>query len=168
MALLALALIALVYPKADAPALLWNASASVATGLYRLTSQPPLTGALAVIRLPEPLRTLAETRGYLRAGALLIKPVAAGAGDTVCRHGPLVTINGRFVARAKAADQAGRPLPSLERLLSVGADGHFRAFAGARQLRQPLLRPDRASSHIGYGRAGLGAHPVLTTALAAS
>ena len=105
-------MIALAYPKAHAPALLWNASASVATGLYRLTSQPPLTGALAVIRLPEPFKTLAATRGYLRAGALLIKPVAAGAGDTVCRHGPLVTINGRVVARAKTADQAGRLLPS--------------------------------------------------------
>ena len=80
MALLALGSIALAYPKADAPALLWNASASVATGLYRLTSQPPMMGTLAVIRLPEPLRTLAATRGYLPAGTLLIKPVAAGAG----------------------------------------------------------------------------------------
>lgn len=107
-----LALIALAYPKAHAPVLLWNASPSVATGLYRLTSQPPLAGALAVIRLPEPLRTLAATRGYLRAGALLIKPVVAGAGDIVCRHGPLVTINGRSISRAKTADQAGRPLPA--------------------------------------------------------
>ena len=112
LALLALALIALAWPKAHAPPLFWNASASVATGLYRLTSQPPLTGALAVVRLPEPFKTLAETRGYLRAGALLIKPVAAGAGDTVCRHGPQVTINGRVVARANTADQAGRPLPA--------------------------------------------------------
>ena len=105
MAVLALGSIALAYPKADAPTLLWNASASVATGLYRLTSQPPMMGALAVIRLPEPLRTLAETRRYLPAGTLLIKPVAAGAGDTVCRRGPLVTINGRVVARAKSADR---------------------------------------------------------------
>jgi len=111
MALLALALIALAYPKADAPALLWNASPSVAPGLYRLTSQPPQTGTLAVIRLPEPLRTLAATRGYLRAGALLIKPVVAGAGDIVCRHGPLVTINGRSISRAKTADQTGLALP---------------------------------------------------------
>jgi conjugative transfer signal peptidase TraF len=110
--LLILALAALAYPKAEAPALLWNASASVATGLYRLTSQPPLTGALAVIRLPEPFKALAETRGYLRAGALLIKPVAAGAGDTVCRHGPLVIVNGRIVAQASTADPAGRLLPS--------------------------------------------------------
>lgn len=112
MVLLVLALIALAYPKAHAPALLWNTSASVATGLYRLTSQQPLKGALAVIRLPEPFETLAETRGYLPAGALLIKPVAAGVGDTICRHGPLVVVNGRIVAQASTADPAGRLLPS--------------------------------------------------------
>jgi conjugative transfer signal peptidase TraF len=111
MVLLALGSIALAYPQPHVPVLLWNASPSVATGLYRLTLQPPPTGTLAVIRLPEPFRTLADSRSYLRAGALLIKPVAAGAGDTVCRHGPLVTINGRVVARAKTADQAGRLLP---------------------------------------------------------
>lgn len=125
MALLALGSIALAFPKADAPALLWNASASVATGLYRLTSQPPLTRTLAAIRLPEPLRTLAATRGYLRAGALLIKPVAAGAGDTVCRHGQLVTINGRVAARTKTADQAGRLLPSWSGCFRLGPTDVF-------------------------------------------
>ena len=125
MALLALASIALAYPKASAPALLWNASASVATGLYRLTSQPPLTGALAVIRLPEPFKTLAETRGYLRAGALVIKPVAAGAGDTVCRHGLVVTINGRVAARASMADPAGRLLPSWSGCFRLAATDIF-------------------------------------------
>jgi conjugative transfer signal peptidase TraF len=80
--------------------------------LYRLASRPPRPGALAVIRLPEPVRTLAETRGYLRAGRLLIKPVAAVAGDLVCRHGALITINGQAVAQAKLADTAGRPLPA--------------------------------------------------------
>jgi conjugative transfer signal peptidase TraF len=112
MVLMALGLIALACPKSLAPALLWNASASVATGLYQLASQQPLKGALAVIRLPEPFETLAETRGYLRAGALLIKPIAAGAGDTVCRDGLVVTINGRVAARASTADPAGRLLPS--------------------------------------------------------
>jgi type IV secretory pathway protease TraF len=65
-----------VFPKAGAPVLLWNASPSVPIGLYRLTFRPPLTGALGVIRLPEPLRILAETRGYLRKGVLLPNPAA--------------------------------------------------------------------------------------------
>ena len=93
-----------------------------AAGLYRLASRPSQTAALAVIRLPEPLRILAETRGYLSKGALLIKPVAAGAGDIVCRHGPLVTVNGRIAARARTLDAARRPLPAWS--------GCFRLRAG--------------------------------------
>jgi type IV secretory pathway protease TraF len=82
-------------------------------------------GALAVIRLPEPLRILAETRGYLRKGALLIKPVAAGAGDTVCRHGSLVTINGRVVAHARTLDGVGRPLPAWSGCFRLAPDQIF-------------------------------------------
>jgi conjugative transfer signal peptidase TraF len=93
------------------PLLLWNASASVPIGLYRRTARPPHVGALALLRLPEPGRRLAAARGYLPAGALLIKPVAAAAGDLVCRHGPLVAINARTVARAAHFDRKGRPLP---------------------------------------------------------
>jgi type IV secretory pathway protease TraF len=71
------------------------------------------------------LRTLAETQGYLRKGALLIKPVAAGAGDTVCRHGPLVTINGRIVAHAGTLDAVGRPLPAWSGCFRLADDGIF-------------------------------------------
>jgi type IV secretory pathway protease TraF len=66
---------------------------------------------LVVIRLPEPFLMLASARGYLPAGILLIKPIAAGAGDLVCRHGAIVTINGRTAALAKAVDARGRALP---------------------------------------------------------
>ena len=44
-------------------------------------------------------------------GVLLIKPLAGGTGDLVCRHGPRVAINGRAVARASDADRKGRRLP---------------------------------------------------------
>jgi type IV secretory pathway protease TraF len=74
---------------------------------------------LAVIRLPEPFNTLASTRGYLAAGALLIKRVAASAGDLVCRHGALVTINGRALARARPFDSAGQPLPRWSGCISL-------------------------------------------------
>jgi conjugative transfer signal peptidase TraF len=112
LALLGMALLAVLCPKVGAPLILWNASPSVPIGLYRLTSRPSQAAALVVIRLPEPLRALAETRGYLGKGALLVKPVVAGAGDTVCRHGALVTINGRIAARARTLDAAGRSLPT--------------------------------------------------------
>ena len=88
-------------------------------------SRPSQTAALAVIRLPEPLRILAETRGYLRKGALLIKPIAAGAGDRVCRHDALVTVNGRIVARARTLDAAGRSLPAWSGCFQLGASDIF-------------------------------------------
>lgn len=75
-----------------------------------MSRAPPL-GALAIIRLPEPFLTLADARGYLPAGALLIKRVAGKAGDIVCRQGAIVTINGRTVAHARTADAEARPLP---------------------------------------------------------
>jgi conjugative transfer signal peptidase TraF len=125
MGLLGIALLALACPKADAPVLLWNASASVPIGLYRVVSRRPPTGALAVVRLPDTFGTLADTRGYLRAGTLLIKPVAGGGGDIVCRDGPLVTINGRVVAHAKAADALGRPLPAWSGCFLLSEDQVF-------------------------------------------
>lgn len=103
---------AVLAPKMDSPPmLLWNASPSVPAGLYMVTRQVPAKGQLAVVRLPEAARALAHTRGYLPAGALLIKPVAALAGDVVCRHGLLVWINARLRAVAGRADRRQRTLP---------------------------------------------------------
>ena len=66
---------------------------------------------LAVIRLPDTARALADARGYLPRQALLIKPVAAVPGDNVCRHGSFVTINGRPRAMAHTRDGQRRFLP---------------------------------------------------------
>jgi conjugative transfer signal peptidase TraF len=93
------------------PRLLWNASPSVPIGLYLLVDRPAAVGALAVVRLPEPILSLADARGYLPAGALLIKGVFGRTGDVVCRWGVSITIDGRAVARARSNDAARRPLP---------------------------------------------------------
>jgi conjugative transfer signal peptidase TraF len=108
---LAIALLALACPKANFPMLLWNASPSIPIGLYWATSRKPIKGKLAVIRLPERTRQFAHQRGYLPKSALLIKPVVASAGDAVCRHGALVTINGYWGAAARLLDGSGRSLP---------------------------------------------------------
>lgn len=52
------------------------------------------------------------TRRYVEAGAVLVKPVAAGAGQQVCRNGVKVTIDGAMVATALVSDHDQRPLPS--------------------------------------------------------
>ena len=50
-------------------------------------------------------------RRYVEAGALLVKPVAAVAGQRVCRSGAIVTLDGLTVATAFIADRMRRPLP---------------------------------------------------------
>jgi conjugative transfer signal peptidase TraF len=150
MALLGIGALSILFPEAGAPVVLWNASPSVPIGLYRLTSRPPQTGALAVIRLPEPLRILAETRGYLRKGALLIKPVIAGADDTVCRHGALVTINGRIAAHARTSDTAGRSLPAWSGCVRLGASDIFVLAADPDSFDSRYVGPIDRTDVVGF------------------
>lgn len=110
-AAIGLSVLALPSAMSRGPVLVWNASPSVPIGLYRVVARPPPCGALALIRLAEPFRTLADIRGYLPASVPIIKPVAALDGDSVCRNGQAVSINGRVVAFAPNRDAAGRPLP---------------------------------------------------------
>ncbi len=104
-----LAVAALLIKPAMTPLYLLNLSPSVPVGLYRLES--PHRGGLAVIRLSQPWRDLAASRGYLPPGIWLIKPVGTLAGDRVCRSNGRITINGRFAALAQQEDTKGRVLP---------------------------------------------------------
>jgi conjugative transfer signal peptidase TraF len=125
MVTLGVGLLLLAYPRANVPTLLWNTSPSVPLGLYWLAARPPTRGTLAAIRLPEPHRSLADSRGYLPAGILLIKPVVTRAGDVVCRHGAIVTLHGRAVTHARNVDRAGRPLPHWSGCIRLRADQVF-------------------------------------------
>ena len=120
------------WSKAHSSLFVWNVSRSVPVGLYVIVERPPLRGELAALRLPEPMRSLADARRYLATKAILLKPVGALAGDTVCRRGAIVAINGRPVARALTVDASGRPLPQWsgchdidERQLFVLSDDQY-------------------------------------------
>lgn len=102
----------LTWPKAIVPSLLWNGSSSIPIGLYVRINQIPARGQLAIVRLPDPTRLLANERGYLPANARLIKPVVALSGDTVCRRGLVIRINRRLRALASGRDEKQRLLPS--------------------------------------------------------
>ena len=90
----------------------WNASASVPTGLYAIRATASLhVGERVAIEQPPALRRLLATRGYLPAGVPLLKRIAAVSGQRVCRFGHGVTIDGDFAGVARARDRLGRPLP---------------------------------------------------------
>lgn len=97
---------------APQPRLIWNASASMPVGLYRIdVGRAAATGDLALIEPPDAVAALLATRGYLPRGVPLLKRVAATDGALVCRTGHFVTIDGFGAARARARDRLGRPLP---------------------------------------------------------
>jgi conjugative transfer signal peptidase TraF len=104
-------LLMLTWPKAYVPSLLWNGSSSIPIGLYALTNGIAARGQLAVVRLPNATKLLARARGYLPASGWLIKPVVAGSGNTVCRHGQIIRISGRLRALAHRRDTRQRLLP---------------------------------------------------------
>ena len=92
--------------------LVWNVSASVPVGLYRLVPVTILrVGDLVAVRPSPSLASFMAARRYVEGGALLVKPVAAVGGQRVCRVGAVVTLDGFAVATALVADRMRRLLP---------------------------------------------------------
>jgi len=108
------------------PRLMWNTTASVPVGLYRLEppGQPGL-GDLVVVSPPPEIARLLADRDWLPSGVPLLKPVAAGPGQRVCRQGQAVTIDGLIVARAALEDARRRPLPAWEGCRRLAANEVF-------------------------------------------
>lgn len=66
---------------------------------------------LVAFAVPPAVRDLVRERHYLLGGALLLKPVAAVAGDVVCIEGDALALNGKPSAHLRSTDSDGRPLP---------------------------------------------------------
>jgi conjugative transfer signal peptidase TraF len=120
-----LAVLAVLIRPAITPFYTLNLSRSVPVGLYRLEGQSLQRGDFAVTQLDQPWHDLAQSRGYLLSKAWLIKPVAALAGDRVCRLGRLITINGRIAAIAQLTDEMGRFLPKWDGCTAIAPDEMF-------------------------------------------
>ena len=113
----------------------WNASASVPLGLYAMqTSEHLQIADLVVVRPPEALATFLVERRYIGAGVPMLKHVAALSGQTVCRDGFVVTVDGIVMAQAHARDRLGRALPVWDGCRTLGDGDVF------------LLNPDEAAS----------------------
>ena len=76
------------------PRVMWNATASVATGFYAIT---PATdrhiGELVAVAPPERLAAYLDKGGYLPRGVPLLKQVTALPGSNVCRAGGGITVD---------------------------------------------------------------------------
>jgi type IV secretory pathway protease TraF len=98
--------------NASSARFVWNTTASAPTGLYSIEQGTWRTGDRVAVRPSASLAEDLDRRGILPLGKLLIKRVAAGRGDTVCRDGERVTVNGSLAAIAKSASRKRDALPS--------------------------------------------------------
>jgi len=94
------------------PRLIWNASASIPTGLYAVRpARHAGPGELVAVTPPDALAAYLADRHYLPRGVPLLKRVAAVSGQRVCRNGTRVSIDRRIVGEALRRDRSGRVLP---------------------------------------------------------
>jgi conjugative transfer signal peptidase TraF len=97
------------------PIYIWNSSESVPVGLYRMrTASNHYVTELVAIQPPEPLATYLDRNGYLPTGVPMLKRVLALPGQTVCRTGSAITVDGIEMGEARERDSCGRPLPVWE------------------------------------------------------
>jgi conjugative transfer signal peptidase TraF len=93
------------------PRLVWNASASAPTGLWRIEPGARISvGDHVLVEPPLAARRLAVQRRYLPANVSMIKAVAAVSGDKVCAVGAWIAVNDRPAALRRRADRRGRKL----------------------------------------------------------
>jgi conjugative transfer signal peptidase TraF len=125
MAAAAMMLATTIGPK-PAPWMVWNASASVPIGLYKVTPATHLTVTDLVVALPPtPLAAMLADEGYLPRGVPLIKRVLALPGQTVCRTGVFVSVDRILMGSAREKDRNGHPLPSWQGCRVVAANNVF-------------------------------------------
>jgi len=139
------------------PRLIWNATASTPVGLYAVQPVHRLAvGDLVALRPPKPLAGILADGGYLPRGVPLLKQVAALPGQTVCRTGAIVTIDGIDVATAHERDHLGRPLPVWSGCRPLGTEELFLLNRHPDSLDGRYLGPIPARAILG------GAQPLFT------
>jgi conjugative transfer signal peptidase TraF len=94
------------------PQYIWNASNSVPIGLYRVQPATRLAVTeLVAVQPPDLLAAFLDLNGYLPIGVPMLKRVLALPGQSVCRNGLTITVDGIEVGDAQERDGRGRPLP---------------------------------------------------------
>lgn len=126
--------------------LLVNVTRSMPLGLYAIRGVrgPLAPGALVAFPIPPAVRDLVRDRHYLMDGALLLKPVAAVAGDVVCIEGDRLTVRGELVAHLRSSDSNGRPLPRDSRCGPLAAGTVYVLAPDARSFDSRVFGPVEA------------------------
>ena len=94
------------------PHYIWNTSNSVPIGLYRVQATTRLAVTeLVAVQPPDLLAAFLDLNDYLPIGVPMLKRVLALPGQTVCRNGLKIAVDGVDVGAARERDGRNRPLP---------------------------------------------------------
>jgi conjugative transfer signal peptidase TraF len=133
------------------PHYIWNASNSVPIGLYRVRPAARLTVTeLVAVRPPDLLAAFLDLNGYLPIGVPMLKRILALPGQTVCRNGLQIAVDGVDVGEARERDGRNRPLPVWHgcRVIADG-DVFVMNWQSADSLDSRYFGPLPASAVIG-------------------
>jgi conjugative transfer signal peptidase TraF len=133
------------------PRYIWNVSTSVPIGLYRVQPATQLAVTeLVAVQPPDLLAAFLDLNGYLPIGVPMLKRVLALPGQTVCRIGLRVTVDGIDMGQAHERDGRGRPLPAWHgcRVIADG-DIFVMNWQSADSLDSRYFGPLPASAVIG-------------------
>ncbi len=138
---------------------IWNASASVPVGLYRIVPGNHVgVTDLAVAMPPAELAAFLDERRYLPRGLPLIKRVLALGGTTVCRRGSTIIAYDGIYGQALARDTRGRPLPDWQGCRTLqGGEAFFMNWDSPDSFDSRYFGPLPVSTIVGR------AIPVWTT-----
>ncbi len=124
--LLAVAAVIATARHQDIPQYVWNLTPSVPRGLYAVEPLRSLrVTTLVTVQPPPALASLLDHGGYLPRGVPLLKRILALSGQTVCRIGSQITVDGIAAVPARERDGRGRPLPSWQGCRVIGHDEVF-------------------------------------------
>jgi conjugative transfer signal peptidase TraF len=133
------------------PHYIWNASKSVPIGLYRIQPVKQLAVTeLVAVQPPDLLAAFLDLNGYLPIGVPMLKRVLALPGQTVCRNGLTIAVDGIDVGEAHERDGRGRPPPVWHgcRVIADG-DVFVMNWQSANSLDGRYFGPLPASAVIG-------------------
>jgi conjugative transfer signal peptidase TraF len=133
------------------PHYIWNASSSVPIGLYRVQATTRLAVTeLVAVQPPDLLAAFLDLNGYLPIGVPMLKRVLALPGQTVCRNGLKIAVDGVDVGEARERDGRNRPLPVWHgcRVIADG-DVFVMNWQSADSLDSRYFGPLPASAVIG-------------------
>lgn len=124
------------------PKLIWNASASVPIGLYRVAPAGQLRQSdLVAVMPPESFGSFMVARGYIGRDVLILKHVMGLPGQCVCRTDGRVTVDDVAHGDALQRDSRGRALPVWQGCRVLADDEIF--------LMNPKVRDSLDSRYFG-------------------